>query len=405
MIPNYPIAAIATGAVATYVLATVAGTILVRAGFPVPSGDRRIGCVDGLRGYLALSVLVHHFIVWMQVTRLGGSWTAPGVNIFNNLGAAGVALFFMTTGLVFYPRVLTGLRKTSWPATYTTRVFRIVPLIVFSLALITGIIALRTGHRPDSTFPMAAAKWITTFSEPPLLGYTDSGRLNAYVLWTLKLEWYFYIFVLPACAFGRDLIRGWLPSWALPAALLLMALIGRRFYSEGGLPTFLPLFAIGMLAFECQQHSTIRQFLNAKWIALLAFVCLAAGMVSAPTPYGILQLPLFGFFFIVVACGNDLAGLLRTKGALLLGECSYGIYLLHGTILSLLFVDGASVIGPLATDYIPALLPITGLIVACITPVTYLLIERPAIRAGVLIARRLSGRQLRPDDPQVEVAP
>lgn len=43
----------------------------------------------------------------------------------------------MTTGLVFYPRVLAGFFKTSWPATYATRVFRIVPLILFSVIIIT----------------------------------------------------------------------------------------------------------------------------------------------------------------------------------------------------------------------------------------------------------------------------
>lgn len=180
-------------------------------------------------------------------------------------------------------------------------------------------------------------------------------------------------------------------------ALLRAALLVRGYHSLGGMAFYMPLFAIGMLAFECQRNSTIRRIFNARWVALPALACLALGMVSAPTPYGIAQLPLYGCFFIAVACGNDLVGVLRTRGALLLGECSYGIYLLHGTVLSLLFVDCESLIRPIATERLPLLIPVVALVVVCITPVVYLAIERPAIRAGHLIARRWLERHPRAD--------
>jgi peptidoglycan/LPS O-acetylase OafA/YrhL len=399
----YPVAAIGIAAIATYLIATAVGGIIVWAGFKVPSGDRRIGCVDGLRGYLALSVAIHHFIFWMQFTRLGGGWSELRVNVFSSLGNGAVALFFMITGLVFYPRVLAGFRKTSWLITYTTRLFRLVPLVVFSVAVITLIIAFRTGRGLDSAYPKAAVEWITGWSEPPLLGYFDSGRLNFYVLWSLWYEWLFYIFVLPACAFGMDIIRDRIPSWTLPATLLLVTLVLRHWV--GGLVTYLPLFAIGMLAFECRCFRTLQESFKGRWVAGAALVSLLVGMASAPTPYSYLQLPFYGFFFIAVACGNDLFGMLRTRGSLLLGECSYGIYLLHGIVLNILFVEGVSVTGALAIKQLPALLPVVGLVVTCITSVTYLFIERPAIRAGASIVKRWADRQVRTDDPQLEIAP
>lgn len=41
-----------------------------------------------------------------------------------------MALFFMTIGLVFYPRVLAGLSGTFWPAVYMSRMFRLMLVIV-----------------------------------------------------------------------------------------------------------------------------------------------------------------------------------------------------------------------------------------------------------------------------------
>lgn len=62
-------------------VATVVADLAVRGGFPVPGGARRIGCVDGMRGYLALSVMIHHFAIWIQVTRMDGQWQPLTRNI------------------------------------------------------------------------------------------------------------------------------------------------------------------------------------------------------------------------------------------------------------------------------------------------------------------------------------
>jgi peptidoglycan/LPS O-acetylase OafA/YrhL len=209
--------------------------------------------------------------------------------------------------------------------------------------------------------------------------------------------------VLPACA-RHGPHQGHLPSWTLPAGLLLISLALRRYHTLGGLVRFLPLFAVEMLAFEGQTRASIRQALAAPWIAIPALVSLAIGMVSeptlvfAPTLYHVVQIALYGFFFVCVVCGNDLAGFLRTRGSLVLGECSYGINLLHGTILSVVFVDAASAIHNLSANELPLLLPAIATAVVCMTAITHVSIEHPAIRAGRMIAKRRSHRQLRIDD-------
>lgn len=412
MTSAYPMLSIGAGAFLAFAAATLVAWGAVYAGFPLPPLSRRIGCIDGLRGYLALSVLVHHFVIWVQITRLGGAWAAPSVNILNNLGAGGVALFFMTTGLVFYPRILSGFRATSWPATYISRLFRILPLQAFSVLVVTLVIMARTGAWPDLGYLRDAAVWMTAWGQPPLLGYPNAGRIDAYVLWSLWYEWIFYILVLPVCALAMDVIRGRLPSWSVPAALLAASLIARQmpglptthWLGLRNLPYFTPLFAIGMLAFEAQKFSRLKAFLEGPITAILAVLSLVFGMTSAPTPYAVPQLCAFGFFFVAVANGNSLGGVLRTKGALALGAGSYGIYLLHGVALSLLFVERRPLMDNLTTSQIFLALPLVAFVVACAALLTYVLIERPMIAAGSRVARG-TGRALGVDAPQAEVAP
>lgn len=401
---GYVIASIVAAALATYVLASFTASLIGRTRFPLPPSQRRIGCVDGLRGYVAISVLIHHFIFWMQVTRFSGNWEAPAVNIFNQLGAGGVALFFMTTGLLFYPRVLAGFKACSWLAIYTTRLFRIVPLVAVSVALCAIIIAMRTGAKLDSNFPIAAAEWVTTWDQPPLLGYPDSGRLDAYVLWSLWHEWMFYLIVLPSSAAAMDLIRGKFPSWVLPIALLMVSLVARILYLPGSMLRYLPLFAIGMIAYECQRRDWIARPLRTPRAACAATSALILGMVAVPTPYTFVM-PLYGFFFICVACGNDLGGLLRTKGALILGECSYGIYLLHGILLSLIFVDYSAFVALFRSVHLPFILPFIATMLGFITAFTYVLIERPAMQLGRNLSMRWTRKRLSIDTPELDVAP
>jgi len=376
--------------IVAFVTAQLVATLIAKANFPLPPATRRIGCVDGLRGFLAISVLASHFIVWIDLTFLSKNWDKPDIYLFRQFGSGAVALFFMTTGLIFYPRVLAGLRRNVWREIYITRFFRIVPMVILSVTVVAIIAAMRTGQLPDGSFPLAFLSWITTWDEPDLFGYPYSGRINAFVLWSLWCEWLFYIFVLPACAFAMDLTRDKLPSWTVPLGLLILALIAKIpvkvFNLKADMVGYLPLFAVGMLAYECQLRPSINALLQTTGAGIVAVAALAIGMTAFPSPYSF-ALPLFCCFFVCVACGNSIGGLLQTKGALVLGECSYGIYLLHGICLNLFFVDIIALFGPLSLQSVFILVPLIVSAVILVTAVTYLLCERPGIRMGKRFAR------------------
>ncbi|WP_296711917.1 acyltransferase [Rhodoblastus sp.] len=392
----YPVVGICIGALLAFATAMGLAELLARRGFPLPSGGKRIGQIDGLRGFLSLSVMVHHFVIWLQITRLGGSWAPPSINFFQMLGTGAVALFFMTTGLLFYPRIRAGFRANSWPALYISRVFRLIPMSVAAFVFVTLVVMLQTGRGLDADFPRAALQWITAADMPPLLGYDESARVNAAVLWSLKYEWQFYLAALPICALLMDLFRPRLPSWALPVAVILIGVMGRKLFPDVGLWKYIPLFGTGMLAFEAQSRPEIVRRLQSRAVTLAALLALLFAMTLFKSPLD-LAWPLLSLFFFAVACGNDMFGLLRTRAALVLGECCYGIYLTHGILLFLLFTHGGALTGLFATPFLPLLMPLVALVLALLTAGTYLLVERPGMKAGRILSdrwRTFAGRKI-----------
>ncbi|QEY17069.1 acyltransferase [Cellvibrio sp. KY-GH-1] len=87
----------------------------------------RYPIIDGLRGYLAISVFIHHFVVtWYW--KVGGGWGRPPETFFHNLGKVGVILFFVTTGFLFSTQLIRKRYRVNIHDLIVSRFFRIVPL-------------------------------------------------------------------------------------------------------------------------------------------------------------------------------------------------------------------------------------------------------------------------------------
>ena len=371
-------------------LSLVSGTLgagaIVRFGFPLPNEKVRISCIDGLRGYLALSVMVYHFILWIEVTRLGGDWSRPKMAFFDSLGPGSVNLFFMTTGFVFYPRILGGLRGANWRAIYISRVFRIMPLLIVSVIAVSAVILRRINLQPTQHLELNLVnlfRWIVCWDEPSLFVYRDSARVNAGVLWSLGFEWQFYLFVLPVCTAAMTL-RGRAPTWCIPVTLIVVSMTLRPLHTLA-LITYLPLFGVGMIAFELKEREEIAAFLSTRAASAVALAFFIAGSVLFN---GAIRLLCHVMFFICVACGTSIWGLLRISAARALGELSYGIYLLHGLVLSIVFVDLSQMIVGVPAEGIAALMPVAAAATVLLSASTFLLVERPFINIGKLVGRK-----------------
>jgi peptidoglycan/LPS O-acetylase OafA/YrhL len=363
--------------------ATTIGKILAGAGFPLPSG-KRIGCVDGLRGYLALSVMSHHYIIWLGY-KAGHPWGDLASNFYNQLGKAAVALFFMATGLVFYPRVVRGLSANNWLSIYIGRFFRIVPMLLVSTLTSALVVAIEHGVLPDHHFPAEVINWLAG-RQGPLLQVQGSDLVDAGVLWSLFWEWVFYFAILPLFATLRLAIKRD-AMWLLLLGALVICLLSRL--TSGSIFRFMPLFILGMLAGEAVVRPRIRAVVANRWAAFPALAALIGGMTLFHDPFGLAPMLLLAYMFASVACGNDLMGLLSTRGSRVLGEISFSIYVVHGIILYVSFR-----LLPVERSPLLALPMLVGFATLA-SALCFLAVEKPGIALGRWFYLRLQTLFLR----------
>jgi peptidoglycan/LPS O-acetylase OafA/YrhL len=374
------------GILSLFSAATLAG-VIGKHGFPLPDSHHRIGCVDGVRGYLALCVMIHHFVIWLQITRLKSDWIAPDISPLDNLGKGSVVIFFMITGMLFYRFIINGFTASEYISFIIKRIFRLLPIIILSILIILSIIYFRTGQYVGKIDIIPLAKWMSTYSTPDLANYHRTSDINARVIWSLYFEWKFYICVVPIMASFVFVLRRFLPNYIFPLSLFILSMAARPYISLWGMATYLPLFAAGMLIFELQNEPIFKARLQTSAAAIVGMACLAIALSSPMDVYAFPNILLYATFLLPVACGNSYCGLFSHRGSLVLGECSYGIYALHGILLSTIYVEGHVVVSQLPTSILPYILPAISIIIVLFTLLTFILIERPAIKVGKHFAR------------------
>lgn len=362
--------------------ATYLASHLDRQGFPLGADDRFLG-IDGLRGYLALCVMMHHFIVWLNIARYGADWTYPPVHVFNQLGAGAVLLFFMVTGFLFYPLIKGGILAVSWHIYLLKRVLRIVPLAFLSVCLAFLVLASRSDLAPSFADFGNMLRWIfqgygsTVFNDP------NAWRVQAGVFWTLAYEWNFYVVIVPISALLVQFLPKSIAPIFVPIFLVALGigLLGLNW------DRFLILFALGMLVRAVHSNQTWKRIARRKSFAALTGLCMIAAVNLFQLPFGNLSIIAYLMFFVAVAFENPCFNLLKRRSCQVLGACSFGIYVLHGIFLSLLFTEGANFVAALPLALLVLILPIVTVLTVQISAFLHIWVERPAILAGARLGR------------------
>jgi len=295
-----------------------------------PPTTGRFATLDGLRGYLAFFVYLHHAAIWYFYLRTG-EWRVPPSNLYTHFGQSSVAMFFMITGFLFWSKLIDGrLKPIDWLKLYVSRIMRIVPLYIFALTVLAVIVVNLSGfvmNDPPFKLLKNIIRWasFTLLGSPDLNGVMSTSLIIARVTWSLPYEWLFY-FSLPIFAL---LLRSNPPipyiacGFAAVAVFFLLQFDKIHLVSFGG----------GIAAAYIVRLDTFRFYANHIISTVLAIISIVASILIFPSAYNLQALSLLTIAFITIACGNNLFGLLTNPVSRKLGEMGYSIYLLHGMLL------------------------------------------------------------------------
>ncbi|MGE8183683.1 acyltransferase [Pseudomonas sp. B14-6] len=374
-------------ALAAYLLAIVTAALLLRA---VPkitrhlehSGESRYASIDGLRGYLAFGVFVHHSIITWIFLRTGVIEFPPS-NFYSQLGQGSVALFFMITGFLFWNRLLTQGRQHDWLAFAVSRVFRLYPLYLpLMLIVFVTVFYLQDWELKDPGIRLAGQilAWLT-FDRPDVNQYHQTGMLISNVTWTLGYEVFFYL-ALPLAGMVFIYRGSWLQVvLCLIGIYALYQLVG---WEHSLKKHFLASFLGGIGAAYWIRRPHLMAWGQTRQAGIIALLALAIAFTAFNRAFNLLPLLLLSLFFVIVASGNTLFGALKPRSIRWLGEISYSTYLLHGFVLWVMVQRLPLVMDLDARDtwtYLSLLAVCTCLLIV-ISSLTFLYIEKPGMSAG-----------------------
>ena len=372
----------------------------------------RFAALDGIRGYLALGVFFNHYVItWYW--KNNGSWQSPPEHYIEMFGRVAVSIFFMITGFLFVSKIIRDKGSTNWLKLYESRVFRIYPLFIFALLLITAVVFVKVDFVVNASLVKYIKEYISwlLFLGATINNYSEATLIIAQVYWTLKYEWVFYL-SLPLIALVLSTFR-----FSGGVLLMVVAIVGYIFpvkilnyvstdlfilFAVGGFIAYLLEFANHLDSASqsgqdfSKKHLFKQKLLNQKIVqklfsqafchsplsSIIVLLSVAIAVFFSSLPHVFMVLLLFVAFFLLVF-GNDIFGLLSSPASKLLGEISYSIYLLHGILLFVAFslFDSWSPAG-VDLNIFMLFMPLFSIVVVLFCSLTYYYIEHPGIEFG-----------------------
>jgi len=372
---------------------------------------QKLASLEGLRGVLAFSVVVHHAYSWFYFTQTG-IWSTQNSVIFARLANFGVLQFFYLSGFLFWRKLM---KKGRIPMGrfYLSRFVRIGPVyyVCVGTALLIGLSL--TGFKlrvPPATLVNSLLPWMlfTVGGRVPV-NTADIMRITCGATWTLALEWMFYV-SLPFLGWFSRKGRRLLLYALLFGALLLVSKHFRGVQVDeesiqsaavilNGFARFMLIgFGGGVLVavLEPRLQDWFRSL--SPWQDwLLLGLYLSFLLVPGILPYG--QVLLCAGFALVTQ-GANLFGLLSSRAIRLLGVISYPVYLVHGIV----YYTAMRLRGGMHPVNVYAYVGQTVVCFAAVlllATIIHLVIERPAMKLSEDIARLPSA----PRVPVMETPP
>jgi peptidoglycan/LPS O-acetylase OafA/YrhL len=367
--PVFAIVAVGISIVTAWILARVSP----------PPALKRYDALDGLRGLLAVLVMINHAAAWWQFARTG-EWTLLSSRLYAHFGQSSVALFFMITAFLFGSKLVDGrVRPIAWPRLYVSRVLRLVPLYLCFVALLAVLSLVTSGFALRESvlrFGLNIGHWLAfTVVDMPAINRFPAPIVGG-AAWSLVFEWWFYL-ALPflGVLLGTRRESGWLIT-----ASALSTLVAAFWITSRGSWSIAALFLGGWPAVFLVRRPRLQALIWRPVCAIVALAALAAA--TRPPPFALQSTLLLAVAFGIVASGNTLFGALTSAPLRVLGEMGYSVYLLHGILLYVAFsgigLDRVSAFSPVQHW---AVVWATVPVLLCVCRLTFRTIEAPAMAA------------------------
>jgi peptidoglycan/LPS O-acetylase OafA/YrhL len=359
---------------------------------------KRLDSLDGVRGLLAVYVLLGHMAPFAALP--------DRVQQAVSHGGAAVDVFFVLSGLVITQSLLhAGGQAAPFLVARAARIFPVF-LVVFAVAIVVAPWSCGFEHMPwigpddvaraicvqtwpHAWLPEIAAHLTMTHGLFPYAVWPDVWVSFLGAAWSLSTEWQFYLLALLVAGTSRRLY--WILLGLAVAGMAWRVTVPEPWqFSRAFLPNKAHFFALGVASVPLVQGKSGALGRYAVVLAASLAICMIEGSFGKILP------PLVWTFCLAVQMKPELIGLRRASALLCsrtaryLGAISYCVYLVNepihkvaGEALSV-FADGDSVL--FTAFWIPLSIGLPLLAAAWLH--TYL--EAPALRWGRGFARRLS---------------
>lgn len=329
--------------------------------------------VDGFRGILASMVVLFHYSATYNIEKTG-MWLPYDIHIIKNMGSVAVSIFFMISGYLFYSVI--SKRDICWKRFYLSRLLRIYPLyiIVIPIIAITAY-SMGGGTNYDYLIRYFEFRW------GPLFGYDGAYIINSGVQWTLLYEVLFYATLPAIWSLKHRTATIWL------TVSIVFAYVAHYLYRAGEInPNLFLLFIMGGICrfIVSKENRIISSFIMLfPALLLLVLACLYAD------PYSYIQMISLFFFFFLILVSRNKVRILSNKYSLVMGDVSYGIYMIHGVVIFLIFRTGLINTKVMSAWVYFSLFPLVMLAVTFLASYSLIYIERPSMKLAVDISKKM----------------
>lgn len=297
--------------------------------------------LDGLRGIAILLVLLWHYIACLIRPGSGS------ISLIRSLLASswsGVDLFFVLSGFLLGRILLVNIHSSNYYSTfYIRRILRIFPLYYLFLILYFIVRFLFYQCTQENSIP----SWAYFAHIQNFFMKNSFGDSNLGITWSLAIEEQFYLLLPLLIRFSRQYIKYIILTGIILAPVLRYFFGGNAAYVL--LPARIDSLLIGVgLAYLYVYDKLI--WVRNRTLELIVLIAIILGLIALLSVYtewnktgGVFNHSVYAILYSIILLitvegrWKLLNKILETPVLIFIGKISYGLYLIHVAMITLVF--------------------------------------------------------------------